>query len=60
MLLLQQLTSLCGVVPLQQWLLRFKGKNNDTGTSLFPSVRGSERDAQALSVSFQLPSAYKG
>ena len=41
MILLQEVTALCGVLPLQQWLLQFQGRNDqDLGTSaLFPSLQ---------------------
>ena len=41
MILLQEVTALCGVLPLQQWLLQFQGRTDqDLGTSaLFPSIQ---------------------
>ena len=41
MILLQELSALCGVLPLQQWLLQFHGRaDQDLGTSiLFPSLQ---------------------
>lgn len=47
MILLQELTSLCGVLPLQQWLLQFSTRDNrELGTSaLFPPVRYNENQS---------------
>ena len=52
MILLQEVTALCGVLPLQQWLLQFQGRNDqDLGTSaLFPSLQKEKEKEKEIDM----------
>ena len=52
MILLQEITALCGVLPLQQWLLQFQGRTDqDLGTSaLFPSLQKQKEKEKEIDM----------
>ena len=52
MILLQEVTALCGVLPLQQWLLQFQGRTDqDLGTSaLFPSLQKEKEKGKEIDM----------